>query len=84
MLAQMEAVLDDLEVGAVKTGMLANAAIVQAVAGRLRADPGRLLVVDPVMVATSGDLLLELDAIDALKRELFPLSCPQRSPTKLI
>src|SRR4051794_33916331 len=47
-LAQMEAVLSDLEVGAVKTGMLANAAIVQAVAGRLRADPGRPLVVDPV------------------------------------
>ena len=73
-LAQMEAVLSDLEVGAVKTGMLANAAIVQAVAGRLRADPGRPLVVDPVMVATSGDLLLELDAIEALKRELFPLA----------
>jgi hydroxymethylpyrimidine/phosphomethylpyrimidine kinase len=72
--AQMAAVLSDLDVGAIKTGMLANAAIVQAVAGRLREGPGRPLVVDPVMVATSGDLLLELDAIDALKRELFPLA----------
>jgi hydroxymethylpyrimidine/phosphomethylpyrimidine kinase len=73
-LAQMEAVLSDLDVGAIKTGMLANAAIVAAVAGRLRADPGRPLVVDPVMVATSGDILLEPDAIEAMKRELFPLA----------
>jgi hydroxymethylpyrimidine/phosphomethylpyrimidine kinase len=73
-LAQMEAVLCDLEVGAIKTGMLANAAIVQAVAGRLRSAPLRPLVVDPVMVATSGDVLLEPDAIDALKRQLFPLA----------
>ena len=72
--AQMEAVLSDLEVGAIKTGMLANAAIVEAVAGRLRAGPRRPLVVDPVMVATSGDLLLEFDAIDALKRQLLPLA----------
>jgi hydroxymethylpyrimidine/phosphomethylpyrimidine kinase len=57
--AQVEAVLDDLSVGAVKTGMLATADIVEAVA-RLAA-AGRLpkLVVDPVMVASSGDRLLE-------------------------
>lgn len=72
--AQMEAVLSDLQVDAVKTGMLANAAIVQAVAGRLRDAPRLPLVVDPVMVATSGDMLLETDAIDALKRQLFPLA----------
>ena len=72
--AQMEAVLCDLEVGAIKTGMLANAAIVAAVAHRLRDAPRRPLVVDPVMVATSGDVLLEHDAVDALKRELFPLA----------
>lgn len=69
--AQMEAVLSDLSVGAIKTGMLANAAIVEAVAGRLRAAPAPL-VVDPVLVATSGDALLEPDAIDVLKRQLFP------------
>jgi hydroxymethylpyrimidine/phosphomethylpyrimidine kinase len=67
----MEAVLCDLAVGAIKTGMLANAGIVEAVAGHLRAGPRRSLVVDPVMVATSGDVLLEADAVDALKRELF-------------
>ena len=64
----------DLEVGAIKTGMLANAGIVEAVARRLRDGPRRPLVVDPVMVATSGDVLLEPDAVDALKRELFPLA----------
>ena len=56
--AQIEAVLADLDVGAIKTGMLANAEIVEAVAGCLRAAPRRPLVVDPVMVATSGDVLL--------------------------
>jgi hydroxymethylpyrimidine/phosphomethylpyrimidine kinase len=70
--AQMEAVLCDLAVGAIKTGMLANASIIEAVARRLRDGPRRPLVVDPVMVATSGDVLLEVDAVDALKRELFP------------
>ena len=70
--AQMEAVLSDLDVGAIKTGMLANAAIVGAVADRLRVELGRPIVVDPVMVATSGHVLLEPDAIDALKRQLLP------------
>jgi hydroxymethylpyrimidine/phosphomethylpyrimidine kinase len=72
--AQMEAVLSDLDVGAIKTGMLANAAIVEAVARRLRQGPQLPLVVDPVMVATSGDVLLEPDAVAAVKRELFPLA----------
>ena len=72
--AQMDAVLSDLEVDAIKTGMLANAAIVHAVVGRLRSAPRLPLVVDPVMVATSGDVLLEPDAVEALKRELFPLA----------
>jgi len=75
-LAQMEAVFADLAVGAVKTGMLANAAIVRAVAGRLRAGSPRpqLVVVDPVMVATSGELLLERDASAAVKSDVFPLA----------
>src|SRR5262245_22973478 len=72
---QMEAVLSDLNVGAIKTGMLANARIVRTVADRLRADFARPIVVDPVMVATSGDVLLEPDAIDALKRQLVPMAC---------
>jgi hydroxymethylpyrimidine/phosphomethylpyrimidine kinase len=72
--AQMEAVLSDLDVGAIKTGMLANAAIVEAVARCLREGPRRPLVVDPVMVATSGDVLLEPEAIDAIKVRLAPLA----------
>jgi hydroxymethylpyrimidine/phosphomethylpyrimidine kinase len=72
--AQMEAVFSDLEVGAVKTGMLANAAIVAAVADRLSVELDRPIVVDPVMVATSGQVLLEPDAIDALKRQLLPMA----------
>src|SRR3979411_1853540 len=70
--AQRRAVPSDLAVGAIKTGMLANAAIVAAVAGRLRDGPRRPLVIDPVLVATSGDVLLAPDAVAVLKRELFP------------
>jgi hydroxymethylpyrimidine/phosphomethylpyrimidine kinase len=72
--AQIEAVLADLDVGAIKTGMLANAGIVEAVARCLRAAQRRPLVVDPVMVATSGDLLLEADAVETMKRQLIPLA----------
>jgi hydroxymethylpyrimidine/phosphomethylpyrimidine kinase len=77
-LAQLHAVLSDLDVGAVKTGMLANSAIVTSVARRLRevTGSGRAmpLIVDPVMVATSGDELLAADAIDAIRQELAPLA----------
>jgi hydroxymethylpyrimidine/phosphomethylpyrimidine kinase len=72
--AQMEAVLSDLDVGAIKTGMLANKAVVETVADRLRVGPRRPLIVDPVMVATSGDVLLEPEAIDAIKHRLAPLA----------
>ncbi len=72
--AQIEAVLADLDVGAIKTGMLANAGIVEAVARCLRAVQRRPLVVDPVMVATSGDLLLAADAVETIKRQLIPLA----------
>jgi hydroxymethylpyrimidine/phosphomethylpyrimidine kinase len=72
--AQIDAVLSDLDVDAIKTGMLANAAIVEAVVERLAKGPRRLLVVDPVMVATSGDVLLEPDAVAAIKLRLAPLA----------
>ena len=64
--------LADLDVRAIKTGMLATAAIVAAVARRLARVPTVPLVVDPVMVATSGDALLAPDAVAALRDELFP------------
>ena len=70
--AQIDAVLADLDVRAIKTGMLATAAIVAAVARRLARVPTVPLVVDPVMVATSGDALLAPDAVAALRDELFP------------
>ena len=72
-LAQMASVLDDLDVRAIKTGMLANTAIVQAVAGRLRGI-SIPVVVDPVMVATSGDSLISEDAIAAVRSDLVPLA----------
>ena len=71
--AQIDAVLSDLNVAAVKTGMLATAGIVTAVADRL-ARAGLPVVVDPVMVATSGDALLSEDAIEAVRARLFPLA----------
>ncbi len=70
--AQIAAVFDDLEVAAVKTGMLANAGIIKTVADAMDTRPGLPLVVDPVMVATSGDRLLDVDAVEILKSRLLP------------
>ena len=71
--AQMASVLDDLDVRAIKTGMLADAPIIAAVARELAARaPGLPLVVDPVMVATSGDVLLAREAIETMKSLLIP------------
>ncbi|HLS18269.1 MAG TPA: bifunctional hydroxymethylpyrimidine kinase/phosphomethylpyrimidine kinase [Paracoccaceae bacterium] len=68
--AQIDAVLDDLPVTAIKIGMLSSAAIVREVATRL---DGRIpVVLDPVMIAKSGDTLLRDDAIEALISELLP------------
>ena len=72
--SQLDAVFSDLNVVAVKVGMLADADIIQVVANKIRQYRPNHLVVDPVMVATSGDLLLKRDAIDTLKRELLPLA----------
>ena len=72
--AQLDAVLDDLEVGAIKSGMLATAGIVSAISQRLAAARRPPLVVDPVMVATSGDALIAPDAVEAVRRVLIPLA----------
>lgn len=71
---QIHSVLSDIPVGALKTGMLATAEIIAAVAQSLGAYPTIPLVLDPVMVATSGDRLLAEDAISTLIRELLPLA----------
>jgi hydroxymethylpyrimidine/phosphomethylpyrimidine kinase len=70
--AQIDAVAEDLQPAAFKTGMLANAAIASAVASAIREHSLRNYVLDPVMVATSGDVLLEANAIDLIRRELIP------------
>ena len=72
--AQLHSVLSDLEVDAIKTGMLATADVVTTVARVLREAGPRPLVVDPVMVATSGDVLLAQDAVDAVRTSLLPLA----------
>jgi hydroxymethylpyrimidine/phosphomethylpyrimidine kinase len=70
-IAQMEAVAGDIGTDAVKVGMLANAAIVEAVAATIEELDLPLVVVDPVMVAKGGDRLLAEDAVDAMRTELF-------------
>ncbi|MFL5152110.1 MAG: bifunctional hydroxymethylpyrimidine kinase/phosphomethylpyrimidine kinase, partial [Microvirga sp.] len=70
--AQIEAVIGDIGTDAVKIGMLANAAIVEAVAAAIRALDLPQVVVDPVMIAKGGDRLLEADAVAALISELLP------------
>lgn len=73
--AQIDAVAEDLGIDGAKTGMLSSAAIIRAVADRVRHwGLGRGLVVDPVMVAKSGDRLLREDAVQALVEELLPLA----------
>jgi hydroxymethylpyrimidine/phosphomethylpyrimidine kinase len=69
---QIEAVARDLDVGAVKIGMLATSAIIEAVAEGLRSFPGVPVVLDPVMVAASGDPLLDEDAVETLRAILVP------------
>ncbi|WP_375753074.1 bifunctional hydroxymethylpyrimidine kinase/phosphomethylpyrimidine kinase [Vibrio sp. HN007] len=71
---QLDAVFTDLNVVAVKVGMLSDSSVIKAVANKIRQYQPKHLVVDPVMVATSGDLLLEHSAIDTLKSELIPLA----------
>ncbi|MBW3698260.1 bifunctional hydroxymethylpyrimidine kinase/phosphomethylpyrimidine kinase [Vibrio sp. T187] len=71
---QLDAVFSDLNVVAVKVGMLADAHIIKVVAKKIKQYRPSFLVVDPVMVATSGDLLLEESAISTLKSELLPLA----------
>ena len=72
-LAQLDSVLGDIGVDAVKTGMLSSPELVSAVAGRLRGVAAPL-VVDPVGVSKHGDPLLRADAVDVLRTELVPLA----------
>jgi hydroxymethylpyrimidine/phosphomethylpyrimidine kinase len=76
---QIEVLLKNFRVGAIKTGLLCSADIISAVAQAIRASvrktPRRIpLVIDPVMIATSGDRLLEFEAVESYKTKLFPLA----------
>ena len=73
--AQIEAVAGDVALHATKTGMLANAAIVEAVAAAIDDLELPLVVVDPVMVSTDGRRLLDADGEQAMRLELFPRAC---------
>lgn len=68
--AQIDAVFSDLDVAAVKIGMLSQVATIEAVAQGLAAHRAKNIVLDPVMVATSGDRLLVPEAVEALRKEL--------------
>jgi hydroxymethylpyrimidine/phosphomethylpyrimidine kinase len=71
---QLDSVLSDIGADAVKTGMLANAAVIEAVAEGFTTYGVRYLVVDPVMVAKGGEPLLEPEAAEALRTRLLPLA----------
>ena len=71
---QIDVVFDDIRPRAVKVGMVSSAAIVEAIARALSRNVAEHVVVDPVMVATSGSALIEGGAVDALVRRLFPLA----------
>jgi hydroxymethylpyrimidine/phosphomethylpyrimidine kinase len=85
--AQIEAVVSDIGVGAVKTGMLLNQEIIAAVAERVRALGLANLVVDPVMVSRTGARLIDDDAVATLRNALLPLAAivtPNRYEAQLL
>jgi hydroxymethylpyrimidine/phosphomethylpyrimidine kinase len=71
---QMSAVFADIGADAVKIGMLYSAELIEVVAKQLQAHGAKNIVLDPVMVAQSGDKLLQDDAIEAIKKHLMPLA----------
>jgi hydroxymethylpyrimidine/phosphomethylpyrimidine kinase len=72
--AEIDAVCDDLPIAAAKTGMLSRIEVIEAVAERIRARSIPNLVVDPVMVAASGAVLLAPGAVAAMREHMFPLA----------
>lgn len=71
---QIDAVFEDIPPAAVKVGMVSSAAIIEVIAERLAFHRARNIVVDPVMVATSGSRLIDEDAVSALVEKLIPLA----------
>lgn len=86
-IAQIEAVASDIAIDATKTGMLATAAIVEAVAATIDEIDLPLVVVDPVLIATSGERLLDADALQTLSAELLPrafVATPNRPEAEVL
>jgi len=84
---QIATVMEDFDVVAIKTGMLATRAIVAAVCDRIEACPDIPLVVDPVLVSTSGDRLLEKEAVSIVRARLLPRAClvtPNRREAEIL
>lgn len=71
---QLDAIFEDIFPDAIKIGMVSSEKLIKIIAERLKFYGARNIVVDPVMIATSGAKLIEKDAIEALKAELFPLA----------
>ena len=71
---QIDAIIDDIGADAVKTGMLANSAIIERVAERIGAHEMRPVVVDPVMVTSTGAPLFQDDSVEAIRQLLMPLA----------
>lgn len=72
--SQIDAVFEDIEPDAVKIGMVSSLQLIQVIAERLKYYHGKNIVVDPVMVATSGSSLIKTDAVSTLIRELLPIA----------
>lgn len=71
---QIKAVMDDIQPNTVKIGMVNDKATIQTIADTLKLYPGTTLVVDPVMVSTSGSMLMQQDALDIFCRQLLPMA----------
>lgn len=70
---QLDAVFQDIDIAAVKIGMLNDCSVIKVIAEKIKQYQPPFVVLDPVMVATSGDPLIQMSAIETLKDELFPL-----------
>lgn len=71
---QIDTIFEDIDVSAVKIGMLSNTEIMEAVADALEQHKPPFIILDPVMVATSGDSLITSDAVETLKKRLIPMA----------
>ena len=72
---ELDAIFTDIYPDAVKIGMVSEGGLIRTIAAKLRQYEAKNIVVDPVMVATSGARLISEEAVETLKKELFPLAC---------